>query len=479
MQTFISMEEMTTDTTFRSPDLVTLDGWFSALHQFQRISASAEEFFAEALRLICEPGGLETGRLFLLKNDVWESQQATEAPNTFADDQETALLEEMECHRQTCFHSSLLNRNLLEEGTSVVISPILNKSGIIIGALWGERRVYSGNQRRGIRELEARWVQLLSEAISSGLIRLEEEQHHARTRLLLDQVFPKSVTRQLMSDDSLLKAQRREITLLFADLQRSTVLFKQLEPSVAYELLSELMEVFTAAAVDQFGVLIDYYGDGLAVMWNAPVDQSDHALLACRAAMAMQKSVEEISMRWQPKLEQPLRLGIGIHTGEALVGNSGSQRRIKYGPRGEAVVVASRLESATRPMQASILLSHETVQQLPAESITRRLCQVRLPNMSDAHSVYELCSLNGAELSPDEHDFIQQYERIVALYESQQLAEACLQLTELEQQTLSNRYSVRFLSEHVSALTRTDRQRRQNDKKRDQMNDPAILLELK
>ena len=104
----------------------------------------------------------------------------------------------------------------------------------------------------------------------------------------------------------------------------------------------------TAAVLDHDGLIIDYYGDGLAAMWNAPADQPEHPELACRAALAMIEALPAVGEKWAKVLPDELRIGVGVHTGVAQVGNAGSSRRAKYGPRGANVNLASRIEGATK-----------------------------------------------------------------------------------------------------------------------------------
>ncbi|NBU39937.1 MAG: adenylate/guanylate cyclase domain-containing protein, partial [Planctomycetia bacterium] len=88
------------------------------------------------------------------------------------------------------------------------------------------------------------------------------------------------------------------------------------------------------AVVAEGGVLVDYVGDELLAMWGAPTPQPDHAMRACRAARAMLAALRGIDERWEPVVGMRTRLGIGISTAVARVGNTGSARKFKYGPLG-------------------------------------------------------------------------------------------------------------------------------------------------
>jgi class 3 adenylate cyclase len=138
------------------------------------------------------------------------------------------------------------------------------------------------------------------------------------------------------------------------------------------------------------GTLIDYYGDGLAAMWNAPLDQPRHVPLACQTALAMQEALASLSDRWEHLLAAPLALGVGIHTGPAQVGNIGSSRQHKYGPRGTTVNLASRLEQATKRVEMPIIVTQDVVSQLTGEAIEYRVCQAQLAGIEQPIALFAL-----------------------------------------------------------------------------------------
>jgi adenylate cyclase len=177
-------------------------------------------------------------------------------------------------------------------------------------------------------------------------------------------------------------------------------------------------------------VVIDYYGDGLAAMWNAPTEQSQHADRAVRAAVAMLGELPEINSQWAEKLGGIIRLGIGLNTGRAQVGNSGSRRRFKYGPRGHAVNLTSRVEAATKPLGVTCLLTAATRQVLTVEVPLRRVCRARLTGMAEAIDLYELPAASDHPTWPPRRE---QYERALEHFEQDRPAEcvsACRELVE-------------------------------------------------
>jgi adenylate cyclase len=195
------------------------------------------------------------------------------------------------------------------------------------------------------------------------------------------------------ADDSpCLFGEQREVTLLFADLRKSTDLAAALSHEEMCELLGHVMDCLTAEVLAQAGTVIDYFGDGLAAMWNAPHEQPDHAERACRAAMGMLEAIPQVASDWSPLLESNrLRLGAGIHTGIVQLGNAGSRRRAKYGPRGANVHVASRVEATTKHIGVPLVLTAATASQLPFCMGTFRLCRAELPGVSDSVDLFGLC----------------------------------------------------------------------------------------
>jgi adenylate cyclase len=234
--------------------------------------------------------------------------------------------------------------------------------------------VRAGNSRRGIRYLEAHLLELLAGAVTEGIARLEHEAEAERREVLLKHANLATANEEAEAN----VVEQREITLLFADLRGSSRLANALGIERTYELMGDVMDMLTAAVMDLDGVIIDYYGDGLAAMWNAPADQPDHPELACRAALRMIDSLPAVQRKWAHVLVDELRLGIGVHTGMAQVGNAGSSRRAKYGPRGANVNLAHRVEAAAKAVGVSAVVTRATASRLSNRLLATRICQVQL-----------------------------------------------------------------------------------------------------
>jgi adenylate cyclase len=251
----------------------------------------------------------------------------------------------------------------------------------------------------------------------------------------------------------------REVTLLFADLRNSTEISAALEPNETYELLSQVMECLTAAVIEHDGLVIDYYGDGLAAMWNAPADQSEHAELACRAALRMLQTLPSISGDWIDVLHRELQIGIGIHTGTAHVGNTGTRRRSKYGPRGTTVNLTSRVEAATKQLDVPLLATSTAAKRLSNRFATHRVCRARMPGLDRPVDLYTVCPATSDEQTSTTW---RAYHEALGSFEQGRLQDAADQLVKI--QSRFRDIPGRFLAEHVNRELARQNRRRSTDR---------------
>jgi adenylate cyclase len=306
---------------------------------------------------------------------------------------------------------------------AVVVSPIIDPHGDVVGAVYGQRYRNLGAEGPAIQPLEAQLVQLLAAAVGAGLARQHQEAEAARSRVQFEQFFSSALANQLQADPTLLDGRDCEITVLFSDIRGFSGLSEKLSPADTCRLVGDVMERLTARIVEHAGVVVDYVGDGLLAMWNAPAAQPDHATLACHAALAMLEELPLLNESWQETLGGPLGLGLGLNTGVARVGNIGSRRRFKYGPLGHTVNLASRIEGLTKHLGVAALVSGSTYKELGEAFATRRLCRARVSGIATPVDVYELHS--AAPLDPQWTARRQGYEAALAQFESRHWADAC------------------------------------------------------
>ena len=179
-----------------------------------------------------------------------------------------------------------------------------------------------------------------------------------------------TVVERLADDPTQLElgGQSREMTILFCDARDFTTRSETMSASGVVNFLNALLTPLTNAVLEQSGTIDKYLGDGLMAFWNAPLDQTDHATRACRAALSMMAQLPGVdsalraSAREEGRPYPPLTIGIGINTGPAFVGNMGSQHRFDYSAVGDTVNIAARLESASKECGVGIIVSRTTAQ---------------------------------------------------------------------------------------------------------------------
>ena len=133
--------------------------------------------------------------------------------------------------------------------------------------------------------------------------------------------------------------------------------------------------------LSQGGTIVDYVGDEIMAMWGAPAGSLAHPEEACKCAILIQSEVAKLSIEWYPKLMTALEIGIGIHSGTAVCGNTGSKKRIKYGPLGNTVNLASRVQGATKYLHCSVLVTSDTINRVSSQIRGRRICKIRVSNL--------------------------------------------------------------------------------------------------
>jgi len=187
-----------------------------------------------------------------------------------------------------------------------------------------------------------------------------------KEREMVKSAFARYVSHQVL--DSILSkgevpgvhGERRKVTVLFCDLRDFTSLSEKLRPEDVVTILNEYFEKVVEIIFRNQGTLDKFIGDGLMALFGAPVEdpyQEEHAV---RAASEMQQELDSLSKKWERLYGVGTRAGIGISSGNAIVGNIGSSQRMDYTAIGDTVNLASRLESATKDLKVNVLVSEHT-----------------------------------------------------------------------------------------------------------------------
>jgi len=187
------------------------------------------------------------------------------------------------------------------------------------------------------------------------------------------------------------EGRRRQITVLFADVRGSTALSEKAEPEVWLAQLNEYMNEMTEAIFEYDGYLDKFMGDGIMAIWNAFGTQPHHSELAVRAALAMLERLEVLNERWRAADNRtPFRIGIGLHTGTAVLGDAGSQQRRQYTAIGDVVNTAARIEEMNKELGTTFIVSQTTADETEALFELREIGEAPVRGRTQPIGVYEV-----------------------------------------------------------------------------------------
>jgi adenylate cyclase len=395
--------------------------WLQTALAVLQSAAGASDFYERAARAVVELVGLDSCRVLLRDGAGWKVQAAhTTAQRDLEWRPSRKILDRIVREKRTFWElPAALPTGSLFGIKALIAAPILDRLGEVIGILYGDRYSTSAGFKP-IAHLEALLVDLLAGGVAAGLARVEQEQAALQARVRFEQFFGPELSRQLLDKPELLEGRDAEVTVLFCDLRGFSRITDRLGPQKTIEWTGDVLGTLSECVLREQGVLVDYVGDELMAMWGAPVEQPDHAARACRAALAMVAQLPNINARWRSVLGEPVQLGVGISTGMACVGNIGSHLKFKYGPRGTTVNLASRVQGANKYWKTSILLTHQTQALLDASFAMRRLGQVRVVNIAEPVTLFELAVPGAGQWA----ELQAGYEYALSLFEKKEFRQA-------------------------------------------------------
>lgn len=251
-----------------------------------------------------------------------------------------------------------------------------------------------------------------------------EEREKRRLKGAFQVYVAPAVVQEIMKDPKALKlgGEQKVLSVLFSDIRGFTTISEGLRPEELVLLLNDYLTEMTQVIFRQEGTLDKYIGDAIMAIYGAPLPQPDHPLRACLSAIEMMEALKILRERWRPRGLPELDIGIGINTGEMVVGNMGSERRFDYTVMGDNVNLASRLEGLNKQYGTHILVSESTASCLRDKIPCREVDLVRVKGKSKPVRIYEI--LGPQEGTSSDSAWLEIFARGLGLYRERRWEEA-------------------------------------------------------
>lgn len=236
-------------------------------------------------------------------------------------------------------------------------------------------------------------------------------------------VSPALVSEILKDPDRLkLGGEKREITILFSDIRGFTTLSERLSPEQLVSILNEYLSPMTRIVLEEKGTLDKYIGDAIMVICNAPIDLPDHPQKGCSIALRWIQELEKLNGSWKEKGYPAIGIGVGINTGDAVVGNMGADLRFDYTAIGDNVNLASRLEGMNKLYGTAIIVTESTQKLAKNDFLFRELDVVRVKGKGKPVSIFELMDFSDCDAA--KKDLASSFSKALSLYKSRRFEDA-------------------------------------------------------
>ncbi len=222
-----------------------------------------------------------------------------------------------------------------------------------------------------------------------------EEREKRRIRGMFQKYVSPDVVDKLIEDPTRLRlgGEKRYLSVLFSDIRGFTSISEKLVPEELLNQLNQYLSAMTAVVLRNGGMLDKYVGDAIMAVFGAPMELENHALAACKTALEMIGELRSLQEAWKNESKPSLDIGIGIHTGEMIIGNVGSTKRMDYTVIGDNVNLASRLEGVNKEFGTHIIISNSTHEMVRDHITVRGLGEITVKGKEKQVAVYELVEM--------------------------------------------------------------------------------------
>ena len=214
-----------------------------------------------------------------------------------------------------------------------------------------------------------------------------------KLRTTLGKYMTEAVMEHLLAGKLTLGGESLEVSVMFTDIRDFTSISEKMDPQRLVALLNEYFTEMVGIVIQEDGVVDKYIGDAIMAVFGAPVPRPADAVHAVRAAVRMRKALAELNAKLEARALPRLRTGIGIHTGMVVAGNIGSEQRMEYTVIGDAVNLASRLETSTKDLGVDVLISEDTYERTKNVILARAVREITVKGRKQPVLAYEVLAL--------------------------------------------------------------------------------------
>lgn len=300
---------------------------------------------------------------------------------------------------------SIVRRNLLYALGILAVAAVI--SVVVGGRLAGVMSTALRNVNAAVQRVEkADYVHVEGvntgdelEALASGFNTMVDGlKERDKLRTTFGKYMTATVMEHLLAGKVALGGESLEVTILFTDIRSFTSISEKMDPQQLVGLLNEYFTEMVGIVMSEDGVVDKYIGDAIMAVFGAPVPKPKDAINAVRAAVRMRHALRHLNVRLEERGVPPLRTGIGIHTGEVVAGNIGSEKRMEYTVIGDAVNLASRLESNTKELGVNVLISEDTYARTKDVIEARPVREITVKGRKQPVMTYEVLGMKGEPL---------------------------------------------------------------------------------
>ncbi len=220
-----------------------------------------------------------------------------------------------------------------------------------------------------------------------------EEREKKKIKETFSRYVSSNLVEELLNSEIKLGGEKKEITILFSDIRGFTSMSEKMQPEEVVGILNEYLTEMTDTIFKNDGTLDKFIGDAVMGPFGTPAYYPDHALRAVKTAFMMKGKLNELNEKWKSQGRHTLKIGIGINTGDVIAGNMGSLKRMEYTVIGDAVNLASRLESLNKDLGTEIIISSSTYEQVKDHVKVKKFTDIKVKGKEESLTVYEVKEL--------------------------------------------------------------------------------------